>query len=422
MLYGRIGGESAANARYPFNTALITNDFLLHIYHKLFSNGLKYYEEQIARPTLVTLSEKLYQQYLTRSQQEKNPELQSLYEFLAAYWAVPQIFLPSNQFLIDASFSPNTPVRENEQADLTDEQIQQIINDRTQTISKTLAPTYRSLIPQIVEEILRADQAQRVDEFLAVLATDFLLQPSDRIIYQDYTQFKPRAHYTDSSLLKTYFMAMKWLMREKFYFGSPELTKAALVMVSTIQPEDLQQLNQLSQQIKNLIGTDDDLTLNELIDRTTHKNLTSPSEILSNFDEQILQELASLHPQKIQSTSYGTDGFGSTTEKAAKQMTDGFVFFGEKFTLDSYLFDLTTAGSAEEEFTYKPNIQTALIVPDILADNALANQLTKLRLTEKTTEGKIIENPAEDFTQLSSYNRVKQEAQSALEQLSNQTP
>ena len=36
-------------------------------------------------------------------------------------------------------------------------------------------------------------------------------------IDQDYTQFRPRSHYTNSSFLKTYFMATKWLMRERFY-------------------------------------------------------------------------------------------------------------------------------------------------------------------------------------------------------------
>jgi hypothetical protein len=47
-------------------------------------------------------------------------------------------------------------------------------------------------------------------------------------------------------------------------------------------------------------------------------------------------------------------------------MTAGFVFFGEKFTLDSYIFDLMTAGSAEKEFEIMPKKQTALIVPDVL--------------------------------------------------------
>ena len=47
-----LAGSHDAHRRYPFNTLLVTDDLLLHGYHKLFSNALKYYEEQIARPTL----------------------------------------------------------------------------------------------------------------------------------------------------------------------------------------------------------------------------------------------------------------------------------------------------------------------------------------------------------------------------------
>ncbi len=95
-----LGGSHDPASRYPFNTVLITNDLLLHVYHKLFDNGLKYYEEQIARPTIATLSEKLYKQYLAFSN-DRDQNYAEIYQFLAAYWAIPHIFLPSNQKLMD---------------------------------------------------------------------------------------------------------------------------------------------------------------------------------------------------------------------------------------------------------------------------------------------------------------------------------
>ncbi|MDR0860827.1 MAG: DUF3160 domain-containing protein [Candidatus Peribacteria bacterium] len=413
----QIGGALEENERYPSNTLLITNDLLLHVYHKLFDNGLKYYEEQIARPTLATLSEKLYKQYLNLSKQEKNPELKTYYDFLTAYWAVPQIFLPSEQTIRELLSTNEWGYSEN--TDITDEQITTLIQQRTQTIAKTLAPAYQTLIPQIIEEILKADNFKAIDTFLASLGSE-ATTPDDITLYQDYTQFKPRAHYTDSSLLKTYFTAMKWLMREKFYFDDPTLTKVAMIMVATIDPADLNALNQLSEQIKNLIGADDDLTLNEMSQFLTKNTLTTADNIL-NVQPALIEELKKIHPQKIQSTTYTTAEVQETTEEVAKATTDGFVFFGEKFTLDSYLFDLTTAGSAELESTYKPSIQTALIVPDILENSSLANQLVKLRLGEKAESESIIEQPSEGFTQLSSYDTVKAEAQEKLAKLSNGT-
>ena len=385
QLSSALGGVEDPAKRYPFNTLLITNDLLLHVYHKLFDNSLKYYEEQIARPTLVTLSEKLYTQYLTLSKQEKNPELKEIYEFLTAYWAVPHILAPKvTEMFNDVSIYGRQEYI-NSQEDLTDDQIRALIEKKSQSISETLAPAYQTLIPRIVDKVLKATDAE-LDSFLAVLAQDFLAQPGVEI-KQDYTQFKPRSHYTDSSLLKTYFMAMKWLMREKFYFGSANLTKAALVMTTTIDQADLTELNQLSEQIKNLIGSDDDLTLNELTARGKKQQLSSPTTVLNKVDDAMIKELAALHPQKIQSTTYETsDCMECVAEANAKAMTDGFVFFGEKFTLDSYIFDLMTAGSAEVEFIEKPNMQTALIVPDILEDSALANQLVQLRLQEKSQQ------------------------------------
>ncbi len=208
-------------------------------------------------------------------------------------------------------------------------------------------------------------------------------------------------------------MAMKWLMREKFYFGSPKLTQAAFVMVNTIKDEDLQELNQLSEQITNLIGTDDDVTLNKMKDfvqRYVFGSETIP--IPQDNMDFLTDKLRELHPQKIQSTHYTTPFCAECiTEDTAKSMTDGFVFFGEKFTLDSYLFDLMTAGSAEVEFVEKPNVHTALIVPDILEDSPLANQLVHLRLQEKSQQkniaGDMQVREDSNYTQFSSYDRLK---------------
>ena len=125
---------------------MVTDDLLLHVFHKLFGNGLKFYEEQIARPALTTLSEKLYTQYLTLSKNEKNAELKSIYEFLTAYWAVPQILLPSNQELIELANAERNYDYESA-GDLSDEKIVALIEKRTQTIAKTLAPDYQNLIP-----------------------------------------------------------------------------------------------------------------------------------------------------------------------------------------------------------------------------------------------------------------------------------
>lgn len=410
-VYEKIWWEGKESKRYPFNAILVTNDLLLHVYHKLFDNSLKYYEESIARPTLATLSETLYQQFKNSSSTEKNTDIKKIYEFLTAYRSVPYILLPEiNENSIRESFQNDQEYYNNPSGDLTDEQITTLIHTRTKNITETLAEPYKTLIPQIIEKILKAEESGVIDEFLATFGEMFLVQDTIEV-YQDYTQFTPRSHYRDSSLLKTYFMATKWLMREKFYFGSPELTKAALILVNSIKPETLNEFNQLSDAIHYLIWQDDDLSINGLLTYSKQNNLTTPEEIFNNLTTQNIEEISSLLPQKLQSTSYKTPGVEmSIDEEEAKQLSDGFVFFGEKFTLDSAIFDLTTAGSAEKEFSYKPNKQTALIVADILENNSIANQLVQLRLKEKHTQDPEAILEGNGFTQISSYNEVRNEA------------
>jgi hypothetical protein len=72
---------------------LITNDLLLHSFHKLFDNTLKYYEETISRDTIKDLSQNLFEKFANLAKSESNPDLKGTYEFLAAYWAVPAAIL-----------------------------------------------------------------------------------------------------------------------------------------------------------------------------------------------------------------------------------------------------------------------------------------------------------------------------------------
>ena len=80
----------------------------------------------------------------------------------------------------------------------------------------------------------------------------------------DFTQFTPRAHYTTDSLLKTYFMGMKWLMREKLFFADTNVAAASLVMVNNIKSSDLTHFNDFYSFIQRLIGEDDDVNISDL--------------------------------------------------------------------------------------------------------------------------------------------------------------
>lgn len=108
-----------------------------------------------------------------------------------------------------------------------------------------------------------------------------------------------------------------------------------------------------------------------------------------------------LRPQKIISLSYNTPEEQMLTEQQAKDLTAGFIFFGEKFTIDSRFFDQFTAGSAEKESEYKPRVQSALMVADNLLNTPITQKFTKLRLEKNAAEFEI--QPA----QIAGYNKIK---------------
>jgi hypothetical protein len=78
---------------------LITNDLLLHSFHKLFDNTLKYYEETISRDTIKDLSQNLFEKFANLAKSESDPDLKETYEFLAAYWSIPATILVEKEDL-----------------------------------------------------------------------------------------------------------------------------------------------------------------------------------------------------------------------------------------------------------------------------------------------------------------------------------
>ena len=112
-----------------------------------------------------------------------------------------------------------------------------------------------------------------------------------------------------------------------------------------------------------------------------------------------------LRPQKIMSVSYLTPTVGATTEQAAKDQTAGFIFFGEKFTVDSWFFDQYTAGSAETEASYKPQVQSALMVADTFLNTPTTTRFAKLWLTTFAQRFGITPD------QIAGYDKVKADVQ-----------
>lgn len=192
------------------------------------------------------------------------------------------------------------------------------------------------------------------------------------------------------------------MMREKLFFTDKKIATAGLIMVNNIKNEELKQFNTFYNFIQKLIGEDDDVNITDIQKFITDQQWTSDSDILKNVNEKTQNTLMTLRPQRIMSVSYSTPTEKAITEQYAKDITAGFIFFGEKFTIDSRFFDQFTAGSAEKESESKPRVQSALMVADNLINMPITQKFAKLRLEKHQTEFDI--SPA----QIAGYNKIKE--------------
>lgn len=213
---------------------------------------------------LTDLSKSLFTKFLTLSQKTTDQNLKKNYEMLAAYRSIPySILIPNNEMIDKINNSTNGDPEAS--ADLSDEQVQKLIIARQKTIIAKLPTAYQQAMKDTLTEIFKANNSKGknilLETFSPTLISNF---GSMNTVKFDFTQFKPRAHYTTDSLLKTYFMAMKWLMREKLFFADKNVATAALVMVNNIRSNDLTQFTTFYNFIQKLIGEDDDVNITDV--------------------------------------------------------------------------------------------------------------------------------------------------------------
>lgn len=176
--------------------AFVTTDTMLHAFHRLFDHTLKTTEEQYLAAETIQLASNLIAGLETIYTQTDNDDVRTAARLAVGHLAVGLVLLDP-------------------EAD---------------------APSW--LEPELSAELqLIEDAGVRT------------LCPLFDAYYEDYTQYKPRGHYTQSELLKRYFKAMMWYgrmtyaLREMDFYGNlgdqrPDLAAAALLLVRQMMLEE----------------------------------------------------------------------------------------------------------------------------------------------------------------------------------------
>jgi Protein of unknown function (DUF3160) len=264
--------------RYSDIPVFVTLDAALHAYHLAFDKILRDLERQRLAPTLASLTKSLVKA------------------------AEAQLSEAKGSRLIDPKFVVPAEVR-----DVVTRELALI----TQAKDRTESPVMSLITP-----------------------------PGGLEYSEDYSQYRPRGHYTKGALLGQYFRAMMWLGRINFRLVVPGETRTALLVTKLLRanPKFLEQWASLYYPTTFFVGTSDDLGVEEYAPESSAAYgsdfgvaALSDDLKLSAFTKRI----EGLSKPKINSMI-----IYDTQDKEA--VTQGFRFMGQRFVLDGFVFGQMT--------------------------------------------------------------------------------
>lgn len=161
----------------------------------------------------------------------------------------------------------------------------------------------------------------------------------------DFSQFKPRGHYTDSTELSQYFRAMMWLGRIEFRLmetkgdGSQlfyrRQLEASLLVRGLVDAAGMALWNSVEKIVRSFTGESDNMTLPEVDALANDLGASTPAELAAASDATIAQ--------LILDKGYGAQRIASQlievgTASDTLPLNRSFLLFGQRYELDSHVF------------------------------------------------------------------------------------
>jgi hypothetical protein len=284
------------STRYSETPVFITTDSVYHIYHLIFDKMLRDLETDYFISGLKSLTSTMLAATSIQYQTLKGTELEEPALRNVAYFAVADRLL---------SLSDQMPAEAN---DLMNAELA-LINAAS---SEAVSPIW-----------------DRPD-----------LAPENKLI-EVYGQYVPRGHYTRSEDLKMYFKAMMWYGRLTFRLMDDFETRRALLLVqamrTAVAPDGTSAValwKNIYEPTVFIVGKADDLGYVEY--GALSDQVFGPNPALASFADpalfdQFKQAAKNLPPPQINSMWVWID-------QDTEQVTKGFRFMGQRFTLDAYVF------------------------------------------------------------------------------------
>jgi hypothetical protein len=299
---------------------LITSDSLLHALHRSYDAVLKDLELRVFVPTLRDSLARAHQALAGHRAELASPALKASADDVDLYLAVARSLLEG----AGAPAEPASPAS-GELENVPAKQVQPLLGDSAK---------FDDVMRKIASLVL-----ERPDRPSAIYG-------GRRPI--DYSQFRPRGHYTESDALKVYFRAMMWLGRADtgFILAPPdarssleidptrEARSAALLTVVLKESGGIRSLDRLRAIVDFMVGRADNVKLEDMSAALEKVGATSLRGLADDANIAKLRgELAAVGPQRIRSQVIGSP----VDDDKPVPVPQTFQVFGQRFVLDSYV-------------------------------------------------------------------------------------
>jgi len=363
-LLGQISGGDDPAYRKPENAVFISTDILLHTFHVLIDRNFQRIEAAELHPRLRRMTEQLFAAATAKGRTVAGGKLRESFDRVSAYLAVALAILDA------APRKPGAPPPA-----WIDEDDPDPIAAPAPT-SQTPADVRKALARRQRKMSATAYARARAELDLVLAAQGAAPSPlwgevSRRVV--DYTQFKPRSHYTKSAILESYFRAMMWFGLMHFALDSPELTRDALVLSQLVatsgagndSPQGL--WTGVYEPTSFFVGLSDDGTFGSYRAVAAKSHGTDPAAWDLANDDQLeafcQQAVRDLPAPRVRAAAFQW-GPKSSRWRRCRPQRHGLRVMGQRFIPDSYFFTRLTNG------TDLPSTPTALMVMSVLGSRA----------------------------------------------------
>ncbi|MCL2440767.1 MAG: DUF3160 domain-containing protein [Treponema sp.] len=303
----------------PTLSIFVTTDLAAHASHLVFSRLIQYLEEEYFFPQMIKLTD----EYVKAIEQKKGQIPDNIYNTSLFYFQTAQALL---------ALAP-------------DKEEDRYYYGRGENDYRVMGMKY---IDVDAAKVLANYPRQVVSEIEKMNVGAGFSRSSIFNFEEDFSQYKPRGHYTKNGVLGAYFRALMWYGRINFNLGDEGNTRdLAMLLAPTAlfitdltenSPEIKNLWKSLFDPITELIGISDDISFYELAplwNQVKGAGFNSWYSEPGRLQRFITRDFRQLRTPSISSSSLFIGPYAGGEDPSERRPPVGWRLFGQRYTLDS---------------------------------------------------------------------------------------